>query len=286
MKAWVRWRTAILGVALIAATNAVALIGVAYNRSGEPESVLVLSKREIAKVGNWGFRSEDSSLEFGLRWRVSGGDTLGYAYGSDSSEEDGPSWIDRAKLASLGFTIPDSEADGKRRRSMERQQSRDALVVLELDGPAYQKEVERARRRAEEARERAAAMPDDRDLKQRAEAAKRHLVRMEGEETRLYIIDAGPDLATLRAKYPDRMRHAIVHAEIRPLFYERKGKQRLSVSVRLTTANIMVPLAYRDALERSRGAGEDVKIAFGKRLEPWIIAIQPRSESVPGTVKE
>ncbi|MCZ7656049.1 MAG: DUF4824 family protein [Rhodocyclaceae bacterium] len=88
----------------------------------------------------------------------------GYAYGSDSSEEDRPSWIDRAKLASLGFTIPDSEDDGKRRRSMERQQSRDALVVLELDGPAYQKEVERARRRAEEARERAAAMPDDRDL--------------------------------------------------------------------------------------------------------------------------
>jgi hypothetical protein len=286
MNAWSRWRTAAIGAALIAATNAVALIGVAYNRSGEPESALVLSKREIARVGNWGFRREDSGLELGLRWRVPGGDALGYVYGSDASEEDGPSWIDRDRLASLGFAIPDSGDGGKQRRSMERQQSRDALVVLELDGPAYRNDVARARRRAEEARERAAAMPDDRALTQRAEATKKHLVRMESEETRLYIIDAGPDLATLRAKYPDRMRHAIVHAEIRPLFYERKGKQRLSVSVRLTTANIIVPLEYRDTLERSRGPGADVKIAFGKRLEPWIVAVQPRSDSTSDTGKD
>lgn len=281
-----RWRSAVIGVALIAATNAVALIGVAYNRSGEPESVLVLSKREIVKVGNWGFRREDSGLELGLRWRVPGGDALGYIYGIDSSEEDGPSWIDRDKLASLGFAIPDSRDGGKRWRSMERQQSRDALVVLELDGPTYRNEVARALRRAEEARERAAALPEDRMLKQRMEAAKKHLVRMEDEETRLYIIDAGSDLATLRAKYPDRMRYAIVHAVIRPLFYERKGKQRLSVSVRLTTANLLVPLEYRATLERRRGPDEDVKIAFGKRLEPWIVAVQPRSESAPRTGKE
>lgn len=280
MNAWARWRTAAIGVALIAATNAVVLVGVAYNRSGEPESVLALSKREIDRIGNWGFRREDSGLELGLRWRISGGDSYAYIYGPYYGEEDGLSWLGRDKLASLGFTIPDRGEGGKRRRPMDEQLSRDALVVLELDGPAYQNEVERARRRTDESRERAAAMPNDPELKQRAEAARKHLARMESEETRLYIMDAGADLATLRAKYPDRMRYAIVHAAIRPMFYERKGKQQLSVSVRLTTASILVPLEHRDALERSRSPGADVKIAFGKRLEPWILATQPQSGSM------
>ncbi|MFL6653087.1 MAG: DUF4824 family protein, partial [Sulfurifustaceae bacterium] len=55
MIAWSRKRTLLAGIALIAATNAVALVGVAYNRSGEPSSVLKLTERELALPYSWGF---------------------------------------------------------------------------------------------------------------------------------------------------------------------------------------------------------------------------------------
>jgi hypothetical protein len=243
MIALTRWRTAALGVALIVATNAVALIGVAYNRSGEPESVLALTQREIGKVGEWGFGRENSGLELALRWRGAGGDYFGYNYGGDSGEEETPPWIDHARLAALGFDIPDMVDAGKRRRLVERLSSRDALVVLELDGPAFRRELERVRRRADEAQARAASMSNDTELKRRADDAKNNLARIEREDTRLYLVDAGPDLAMLRSKYPDRSRYAIAHAEIRPTVFERKGKVRLSAYAKLTTAHIMVPLA-------------------------------------------
>ena len=45
MIAWTRGRTLAAGAALILLTNAVALSGVFINRSGEPESRLMLSER-------------------------------------------------------------------------------------------------------------------------------------------------------------------------------------------------------------------------------------------------
>src|SRR5690606_12121573 len=42
-----------LGAAIILAANAVALGGVAWNRSGEPESRVALSQRELARPPEW-----------------------------------------------------------------------------------------------------------------------------------------------------------------------------------------------------------------------------------------
>ena len=44
---WSRWHTRFTGLALIAVVNGIAISGVAYNRSGEPESKLRLSEREL-----------------------------------------------------------------------------------------------------------------------------------------------------------------------------------------------------------------------------------------------
>jgi len=281
MKDWSSGRTALFGVALIAATNAFVLLGAAYNRSGEAESLLTLGKREFAGIGEWGFGREDSGLTLRLHWRTAGGTSPFYDYdGVDAEGMDGAAWIDRARLAALGFDLPDSQDETKRQSKWQRQQSRPALVVLEFDGPAYQREVERARRRVEEMRTRAEAMPNDKESKLKAEGAGKQLLRMENEETRLYVVDVGPDLAALRAKYPDRTRHAIVQAEIRPVFYRRKGVERLSAQVQLTTANVMVPLGQRAAWEKKNGTGTQIQLAFGKRLEPWIVAIQAQAESV------
>ena len=47
MIAWTRRHTLIAGLGLILGVNAIVLGGVAYNRSGEPESLLQLSEREL-----------------------------------------------------------------------------------------------------------------------------------------------------------------------------------------------------------------------------------------------
>lgn len=286
MNAWTRWRTAILGVALIVATNAVALVGVAYNRGGEPESVLLLSRREIDKTGEWGFGRENSGLELYLRWKATGSGYFGFNFFPEGDAEDVPSWIDSAKLSALGFDVPETMTGDKLRRHIERQLSRDALVVLELDGPAYREDVERVRRRAAEEQARTLASPNDAELRRRAESAKKQLERMEQEESRLYMVDAGPDLASLRTKYPDKARYAIVHARIRPIVHERKGKMRLGAYAQPTTPHIMVPLEYREVWEKNTAGGVksstvEVGVAFGKRLEPWIVSLKSLSSKAP-----
>lgn len=48
-----RGRTLIAGIAIILVVNAIALGGVAYNRSGTPESTLHLSQRELSEPYVW-----------------------------------------------------------------------------------------------------------------------------------------------------------------------------------------------------------------------------------------
>jgi hypothetical protein len=51
-------------------TNAVALIGVAHNRSGDPDSVLVLTRRELQMPYRWWRVRENSGIDLRLLWRM------------------------------------------------------------------------------------------------------------------------------------------------------------------------------------------------------------------------
>ena len=110
-----------LGVGLILASNAVALAGVWYNRSGEPQAQLQLSEREIQlPYDSWLRGEENSGLRLQLAWRQADADW---------------SWLDEAKLRELGFAPND----------LGRSAERPLWLVLELDGPSYRKQVERAK---------------------------------------------------------------------------------------------------------------------------------------------
>ena len=86
-----RWGL-VAGLALIAATNAVVLAGVAWNRSGGPEATLALTQREVTLLA---FHiGEDTGLALYL------------ALGGDPWWEAGAkTWLDRDKLAGLGFAV-------------------------------------------------------------------------------------------------------------------------------------------------------------------------------------
>lgn len=277
---WSRKRTLVAGVVLIVATNAIALGGVAYNRSGEPSSVLKLTERELALPYSWGFGAENSGIALDLRWRVSGGGRYFRSSGN-------PSWLDQEKLAALGFDVskPINTSDGE--RHYEKLRGREVLLVLELDGPAYRRAVEQTREHLRSETELAAANPGKQEFKARAEAAAKTLESEERSESRLFVVDAGLDRGDLRAHYPDRARYAIARGQVTPGVQGADSNRRLVGYVTdLSVEAIHVPLAYRGVFEpllrtprRVDLPAEpryDVTIAFGKRLEPWLLGAARR----------
>jgi len=283
---WSRGRTLAAGIALIALTNAIALGGVAWNRSGEPESVLKLTQRELLQPHWFGLDRDGGGLQLSLRWRVLTADPDVAFYGEFQGT---PEWLDEAKLASLGFDVSPLPAGRRAAWRYERQLPREALVVLELDGPSYQKALERARALA--AKEAAkGAKTGKTGPGSPAEQAATFLKNEETSNSRLFAVDAGRDAQALRAKYPDRTRHAIVQGKVRASYQPGRGKEARWTGYFEDVLNdqINVPLEFRKAIgsaPRSRPgahqAGDDpvfaVTVAFGKRFEPWIIAASAAS---------
>ncbi len=270
------------GALLILLANAVALIGVYLNRSGEAESRLTLSQRELTMPWGWATAKENSGLALSLNWRVidpSVGEFGGYGFSGGT-----PDWLDEARMAALGFdtTLPAEGAFGRRR--FERQLPREVLLVLELAGPAWQQALERAQQNA--ARHEAASLANvgSKEFAERAKRAREQLKREEGANSRLFAIDAGLDRAALRARYADRGRYLILKGTVRPRLATQDKKTWVTGYVSaLAVTQINVPHALRPMLEpalrkHKRTADDpaphfDAAIAVGQRLEPWVESV-------------
>lgn len=278
-------RSLIAGLLLIAATNAVALVGVAWNRTGDPEAMLVLSERELNLPYNWGLDRDNSGVSLSLQWRVvSEVQAYGY-YSAYTSLE----WLDKERLSALGFDTARFQDTPEGRRHMTRLDAREVLLVLELDGPAWRTMLERTREWARRELEHAAV--DARAGKgdgTRADQARRALEREEHNASRLFAIDAGLDAGALRARYPDRARYAIVRGRIKPTLDTRAGGARVTGYIEgLQVSWVNVPrhfhpaLAMRDESFRPGTAPRyAVTVAFGRRFEPWVLAVNTLSDQL------
>lgn len=268
-----RPRILIAGAALIAATNAIVLAGVAYNRSGEPEALLRLSERELKAPERWGLREEDSGLTLRLAWRILRTrmpNQPGYVdFGQSGGGE--ATWLDKPKLVELGFDVSKSATTQVGRYSRgEKQLPKEAVFVLEHAGAAWQAALAHAEERAKQARDAAAANPGDKNLATRAVFAAKQLADEQHKHSRLFAIDAGRDETALRAKYPDRSRYAIAHGKI-AIYYLSAGPT--GYVSELSIPGVNVPLEYRGTVDRNRPF--EVSLAFGKRLEPWLTGAKP-----------
>ncbi|MBU0751448.1 MAG: DUF4824 family protein [Gammaproteobacteria bacterium] len=283
MTAWSRARTLAAGAALILLTNAVALGGVWWNRTGEPESLLVLTERELP-LPYRGYRSsENSGLEFRLGWRVGERDgNVFYGYAGSGGM---PEWLDGKRMEALGFATYDVDGGEEARRRYSRQQPREVLVVLELAGPAWQQALERARENAARHAAAAAVNVDSKEFANRAKVAQDALQREERANSRLFAIDVGRDLAKLRTTYPDRGRYMIVKGTVRPRVANRDKKYQPAGYIGdIGAGRINIPFALRPVLERlppgqrAKAAEGDpryeARLAIGQRLEPWIAALR------------
>jgi hypothetical protein len=265
----------VAGAVLIVVVNALALGGVAWNRSGAPDSTLTLTQRELRLPYMWGMERERSGLSLTLQWRMPvSPDNREYDL-LQGSTDGTPAWLDAGKLRALGF---DLRADDRGRAS-----SREVVLVLELAGPAYKAALERAAQRVERAEKRAEReLPDDKQGAQALQAARENLQRERDTFSRLFAIDAGLDAAALRTRYPDRNRHLIVGGRIRPhVTHGDKGVVASGWIESLSVGSISVPESLRGGLDgadrmtgRADGQRFEADIAWGRRLEPWVTALR------------
>ena len=288
MMRWKPWHTLLAGVGIILATNAVALLGAAWNRSGEPESRVVLSERELTLPYDWGLQHENSGIALRLHWRAAREKVEPYEFPYRPLP-----WLNASKLRELGFDLPAPQDTAIGHRRYEKLQAREVLLVLELDGPAYQASLAQVRAWAEQQLDLAARNPGNADLQKRATRAREQLQEEEQTASRLFLVDAGREVAPLRARYPDRSRYVILHGRIRPqLNYVDHEIQVQGVVRSLSIGQVQVPEPYRDLLApllpRRRGVGNQgpryrVTVAFGRRLEPWVVdaTVSPQGAAAP-----
>ena len=281
------WQTLAAGAVLILLANAVALTGVYLNRSGEAESRLKLSQRELAMPWSWGMAKENSGLALGLNWRVNDADVGEYYGGGFGSSGGTPEWLDAAHMAALGFDTVVVPEDSRGRHGIERQLPREVLLVLELDGPAWQQALERARQNAARNEAALVANAGSKEFAEKAKRAQDQFKREETANSRLFAIDAGLDRAALRARYSDRSRYLILKGTLRPRLVTHEKKTRLTGYLSaLAVTQINVPHALRPILEpvlrKQRSTADDparhfeATIAVGQRLEPWIESVSLR----------
>lgn len=265
-----KWsHTLIAGSALILLANAVALLGAAYNRGDDPESQLRLTQREL-KHSTWRDGKDNSGITLTLNWRFEQADENDLNFGMHSGRWGIPAWLDKAKMLELGFDSDKLAAMAEYGRHYKESLPREALLVLELNDQAYRHQLQRAKENVEMTKTLLKEAPGSEEFKRRAKNAEENYQNEQQANSRLFVIDAGLDLHQLRATYPDRARYAIVHGLIRPATAHEKNKTRIGGSIsELHADNINVPFAYRQVFSNS--APYEVTVAFGKRLEPWII---------------
>ncbi|QKE62567.1 DUF4824 family protein [Aquipseudomonas campi] len=256
-------------LALILLTNAVALGGVWYNRQGQPDSSLLLSERELLR-DHEGPRRENSGLALRMDWRSPRSDDANNRYQRQPLQQE--------QLLALGFAPLDEQYPGYYQRSDKRQ----VLVVLELDGPAYQAELQRAAAELEQASARLAKLPHDEELQAEEKSAREYLANQRQRDSRLFAVDVGLDAASLRQRYADRRRYALVPGTV-SVWCDCSGNvRRLTGQInQLHSSSLNVPYTWRSTLAKHLPAAYSsderpafqAQVNFGQRLEPWIATI-------------
>lgn len=256
-------RLLLAGLGLILLSNAAALAGVWYNRQGEPESRVRLSERELQR--DWdGPRRENSGLKLRLNWRMPHQDSPAQDQHCHSG-----GGLSAAQLQALGLPS---------KGPVPRQDTRQAWVVLELDGPAYQHSLQQAEQRLRKATARLQELPDDKELQQQENAAQVALENERSQQSRLFLVDVGLTPEALRQRYPQHSQYMVLPGKVRVWrsCYNAEDT-RLSGSVVLDNTSISVPHTWRQELaERApysygnATAPFNVEISIGQRFEPWL----------------
>ena len=263
----------IAGLAIIVVTNLVALGGVAYNRSGEADAVVELTEREVRMPYRYGFYMDTENTGLGLNISCRN------CWGS-------PVWLDLDKLVELGFEPGSLEEDREWRLDYDKSLPRDFFLVLEYNGAAHQRAIANEEKELAEEQALLADNPDNEEFEYRVKYAQSELDEERHRASRLFAIDAGQDRSSLRNAYPDSAKYIIMRALIRQTWEYDENEKKIWVGriEDLLIDTINVPLEHRAIFEpledQPRNDQEDqsprykLSVAFGKRLEPWVLRVE------------
>ena len=262
----------IAGLAIIIVTNVVALAGVVYNRSGEPDGVIELTERELGMPYRYRMNKENTGLGLSI-------DCID-CWGS-------PDWFTQAKLIELGFAFQPKQEKGEWLVGYDKVLPRKVYLVLEYDGPAYRQALVDAENELVEEQALLSSNPGIEEFINRVKYAQNQLDRELHYNSRLFAIDVGLDRASLRDTYPDSNQYILMQALVRPIWNYNNEKEEDEWLGRITDLlidTINIPLEYRAVFEplenlEPRYSRDDllprykVVVAFGKRAEPWVIGV-------------
>ena len=207
---------------IVTVSNAFVLAGVARNRAGAPVETIQLTQRELPK----GYQQkEDTGISLRLNWN------MGFHYGANNF-----SWLDEAKLKSLGFDTAATLRDKKHQPL-----PRPAFVVLEYDGPEW-----------ENFRQSTALRMPSINLSM---------------QSRLVPIDADRSADRLLQRYSDRRKYLIVRGVVRSFVNTTSGSVDASVS-EILPQSIHVDPSLANAFAQTNYT---VTLAYGHGFEPWVI---------------
>lgn len=262
---------------LLVVINGAVLAGVAGNRSGEPDAVVVLTEREL-KLSHQ--EKENSSVALLLNWR--------------HFPDGEPEWFNKEKLEAVGFDCrtPLNGPDATLR--YQKVLPRRTYAVLEYEGAAWEAWRVKEEKKIETL---VAKVAVGTATRKELAAAQKRSSWYQTSGSRLSPIDVGNDPKKLRQTYPDRSCYIITPAKVR-LNFRAPGNGQPFAPAKLfgtveqvLTDTIQVPRnkvgslttmqASRRRAEYFEGFNEEphapryqVLVKYGKRCEPWVEAVQ------------
>ena len=191
-----------LGINLIIITNVIVLAGVYYNRSGEPESSIRLTERELSLPYRYQYsgNAENSGIQLRLTHRSRDN---GY-FSRDYEPSESFDWFNEDKLAELGFDVAQAFINDENKRHYQSLREKEVILVLEVNGKAYQSVLAAAQKHYDQ-------LLAEQSTAQKLKRAEENLTREKNSASRLFVIDAGLDRDALRAKYADRTKYLNAH---------------------------------------------------------------------------
>ncbi len=270
-------------------TNVIVLTGIASNRSGEPDALVMLSERELRLP--YRLYEENSGLFLRLQWRTVSqtGDYVSGAYANRRT----PAWFDMNKLEELGFNSLEldyyrspSSYNSIKRKSL----PKEVFIVLENNGPLHAQVIKQAEKAFEKQKSLLAVDTSDKHVRNNFERAEQQLNHERIAASRLFAIDAGLEPNALRQKYQNRSQFIIAKGLVEPVLYSYNRDQKMSVVSgyikRLSIERVHIPLKQRKLFDtllvqnkihraNTEAPRYQVELAYGQRLEPWVTSIKP-----------
>lgn len=278
-------RALLAGIGLIVVVNAVVLAGVAYNRSGEAESTVTLTERELNLPYRYGRSSENSGIALRFNYRSKGSSVSNYRYyGNDVK------WLTKEKLAELGFDATQPLKTNANGNDYRRKTEKEVILVLEYNGEAYQAALTAAQKHLDEIKAEAPADTADWRDKNKLKQAETNLKHEQSSASRLFVINAGLDQQALRKQYPDNKKYLLLKGLVGVYISNIKNDAGTNVGTvsgylkGLSIQTLHIPLEHHHVLEeamaeesrlpRGEAPRYEVTLNIGKRLEPWVVEVK------------